>query len=150
MAADPEKNLSELHRILLVEDDLDIQLVARVALHDLSGFELEVCSSGHEALQRAPEVRPDLVLLDVMMPGLDGRETFLALRRIPEMAATPMIFMTAKAQPEDVAEYRRLGITEVIAKPFDPLTLGDQIREVWSRLDHEGTVPGEKKTDNET
>ena len=124
--------MDELRRILLVEDDLDIQIVARLALADLAGFELEVCSSGTEALKKAPEFAPDLIILDVMMPVLDGPSTLKELRRQSSLAQTPVIFMTAKAQPEEVAEYRRLGALEVIVKPFDPMALGDEVRRIWS------------------
>jgi len=122
-----------LKRILLVEDDADIQLLARMALADLGGFEVEVCSSGREALERLETFEPELVVLDVMMPGLDGPATLGELRQRPETAATPVIFMTAKAQPDEVAHYRRLGALGVIVKPFDPLTLSDTVLEIWER-----------------
>lgn len=122
----------ELRRILLVEDDLDIQVVTRIALREVEGFEVEVCSSGHEALAKAPLFQPDLILLDVMMPELDGPSTLRALRRIPQLAATPVIFVTAKAQPDEVAEYRKMGALEVIVKPFNPMTLGHQVRRIWT------------------
>jgi DNA-binding response OmpR family regulator len=117
---------------MLVEDDPDIRIVARLALADLAGFELEVCGSGREALDRAAQFAPDLILLDVMMPELDGPSTLRELRRVQSLEATPVIFMTARAQPEEVAEYRRLGALDVIVKPFDPMALGDQIRGIWS------------------
>jgi len=123
----------ELRRILLVEDDLDIQMVAALALRDLSGFELEVCSSGFEALEKAEAFAPDLILLDVMMPELDGPSTLRKLRGKPPLAETPVIFVTAKVQPDEIAEYLRLGALEVILKPFDPLELGRQVKEVWLR-----------------
>lgn len=122
----------DLRRILLVEDDLDIQIVTRVALRELDGFDVEVCGSGHEALAKAPFFQPDLILLDVMMPELDGPSTLRALRRIPQLAATPVIFVTAKAQPDEVAEYRKMGALEVIVKPFDPMTLGHRVRRIWA------------------
>ncbi|MCP4656481.1 MAG: response regulator [bacterium] len=122
----------ELRRILLVEDELDIQIVTRVALRDVEGFEVEICGSGHEALAKAPLFQPDLILLDVMMPELDGPGTLRALRRIPQLAATPVIFVTAKAQPDEVAEYRKMGALEVIVKPFNPMTLGQQVRRIWT------------------
>ncbi len=124
--------MPELKRILLVEDDIDIQIVARLALCDVAGFDVEICGSGVEALERAPDFAPDLILLDVMMPELDGRSTFLELQRMEELIHTPVIFMTARAQPEEVAEYRRLGALDVIIKPFDPIRLGDHIRKIWA------------------
>lgn len=120
-----------LQRILLVEDEPDIQTVARLALKALGGFTVEICSSGQEALDTAPHFLPDLVLLDVMMPGMDGPDTFRRLRQQPETQSTPMLFMTAKVQPHEVMEYKELGAIEVIAKPFDPMTLASQIQEIW-------------------
>ena len=123
----------ELSRILYVEDDDDIREVARLALEAVGGFTLAVCASGEEALAAAPGFQPQLLLLDVMMPGMDGPATLAGLRRLPVTADTPAIFMTAKVQPEEVARYRALGAFEVIPKPFDPLTLADEIRAVWRR-----------------
>jgi len=122
-----------LERILYVEDEPDIQQVARMALELAGGFTVEVCGSGPEALERAPGFDPQLFLLDVMMPGMDGPTTLAELRRLPQLAATPVIFMTAKVQPAEVAQYRELGAIDVIAKPFDPMKLSDTIREMWAR-----------------
>lgn len=122
-----------LQRVLLVEDDQDIRTVAAMVLERLGGFEVTACSSGREALERAPDLLPDLVLLDVMMPELDGPDTLKAIRRIPGLADTAVVFMTAKAQPDEVAEYRRLGAIDVIVKPFDPVQLSNTIREIWHR-----------------
>ena len=125
----------ELRSILYVEDEADIQAVARLALEAVGGFSVTICSSGAEAVERAPEVRPDLILLDVMMPGMDGVNTLRALRKIPEMAATPVIFITAKAQQSEIRHFRELGALDVIAKPFDPMALSDQIREIYEAAD---------------
>lgn len=122
-----------LSRILSVEDELDIQMVARLALKDIGGFEVEVCSSGIEALEKAKEFRPELILLDVMMPAPDGLTTLKALARQPETAATPVVFLTAKAQNHEVEEYLSLGAIDVIVKPFDPMTLSDRVLEIWRR-----------------
>lgn len=123
----------ELTRILYVEDDQDIQAIAMMVLETISGFTLEPCSSGAEALQKAVAFKPDLVLLDVMMPGMDGPETLKGLRAFPELATTPVVFMTAKVQPQEVEDYLNLGAIGVIAKPFDPMTLAQELRAIWSR-----------------
>jgi two-component system, OmpR family, response regulator len=123
-----------LDKILYVEDDPDIQAIAVMVLDAISGFNLEPCSSGSEALSKAVAFNPDLILLDVMMPGMDGPETLHALRQMPELAATPVVFMTAKVQPQEVQGYMNLGAVGVIAKPFDPMTLADQLREIWARV----------------
>jgi two-component system, OmpR family, response regulator len=123
-----------LQRILFVEDDPDIQVVATMALESLGGFRVLACSSGAEALSHFGEFAPDLVLLDVMMPGMDGPATLAALRRLPGGEATPVVFMTARVQAHEVALYRQMGAAEVIAKPFDPMALSANVREIWSSL----------------
>jgi CheY-like chemotaxis protein len=122
-----------LNRILYVEDDPDIQAIAIMVLETINGFTLEACSSGSEALAKAVQFKPDLVLLDVMMPGMDGPETLKGLREFPELATTPVVFMTAKVQPQEVAAYLALGAVGVIAKPFDPMTLAQELSDIWSR-----------------
>jgi CheY-like chemotaxis protein len=123
-----------LHRILLVEDDLDIQLVAQSALEKLGGFTVETCSTGREALEVAPRFAPDLILLDVMMPGMDGPSTLEALRTMPSVAETPVVFMTARSQKQEIEEYMALGALDVIAKPFDPLNLATMLKQIWESL----------------
>ena len=126
-------NRTKLTRILYVEDDPDIQAVARLALEALGGFTVEICSSGDAALQRAPNFQAQLILLDVMMPGMDGPSTLKMLRRLPQHVTTPAIFMTAKVQAGDVAHYLELGAVDVIPKPFDPMTLSSQVQAIWAR-----------------
>lgn len=123
----------KLTRVLYVEDEPDIQVVARLALESLGGYAVEICSSGEEALARAPVFQPQLLLLDVMMPGMDGPTTLKRLRGLPQFAGTPVVFMTAKVQPGEVAGYKELGALDVIAKPFDPMTLAGQVQAIWER-----------------
>jgi len=123
---------SPLRRILLVEDDPDLRVIASFALRR-GGFDFEVCGDGREALDKAPLFRPDLILLDVMLPFLDGPGILRELRRDPAFAATEVIFMTARALPEEIAEYRTLGCIDVIVKPFDPMTLAETIQSLWDR-----------------
>ncbi|MBY6103735.1 response regulator [Marinobacter nauticus] len=118
----------QVDRVLYVEDDEDIRSVAELALVDVGGFDVCLCASGQEALSRIEEFGPDLVLLDVMMPGMDGPQTLKALQQRPEGLNIPVIFMTARLQPSEIEEYRLLGAIGVIPKPFDPLTLADDIR----------------------
>jgi CheY-like chemotaxis protein len=122
-----------LEKILLVEDEPDIRTVAQLSLQAIGGFQVELCSSGQEALTRAPIFKPDLILLDVMMPGMDGPTTYQELKRIPELAGVPVCFMTAKVQPQEVAQYKAMGALDVVPKPFDPMTLPGQIRVIWER-----------------
>jgi CheY-like chemotaxis protein len=120
-----------LKSILYVEDDGDIRTVAEIALVAVGGFELIICSSGKEALEKAASLVPDLLLLDVMMPEMDGPTTLEALRKVPNTANTPVIFMTAKVQASEVAYYKSLGALGVVAKPFDPMELAQQVRKLW-------------------
>lgn len=126
----------ELKKILYIEDDPDIQEVARMALEVVGNYEVGLCSSGSEALNLVEEFRPDLVLLDVMMPGMDGLSTLEALRSMPGMAKTPVIFVTAKVQANEVAQYRELGAIDVIAKPFDPMHLAEEVFRLWEKYPH--------------
>ncbi len=125
--------MAELKKILYVEDEPDIQMIARVALENVGGFELLVCSSGAEAIEKGAAFNPDLLLLDVMMPGMDGPTTLAELRKIPALADTPVMFMTAKVQPQEVAYLKSLNVADVIAKPFDPIGLASNIRDAWAR-----------------
>ncbi len=122
-----------LERILYVEDEPDIQTVAKLALEMVGRFTVTICSSGQEALDKVTDFNPDLILLDVMMPGMDGPTTLQNLRSNPSTAAIPVIFLTAKIQPSEVAEYQALGALNVIAKPFDPMTLAEQVRNIWEK-----------------
>ena len=123
----------ELVRILYAEDEPDIQTVAQMALETIGGFQLNVCNNGQEAVDNAVGFDPDLILMDVMMPVMTGPDALKALREMPEIKEVPVIFMTAKVQPQEIEEYKALGAIEVIAKPFDPMTLSDTVKEIWQR-----------------
>ena len=126
--------MAELKKILYVEDEPDIQMIARVALENVGGFELLVCNSGAEALEKAGDFYPDLFLLDVMMPGMDGPTTLLELRKIPNLENIPVMFMTAKVQPQEIEFLKSLDVADVIAKPFDPMNLANNIRDSWTNI----------------
>ena len=122
-----------LSKILYVEDEDDIRTIALLALEIVGGLTLKPCSSGEQAIKEGASFAPDLILLDVMMPGMDGPATLAALREQATLKNVPVIFMTAKVQPSEVQRYRDLGALDVIAKPFDPMTLADQVRAIWGR-----------------
>jgi two-component system, OmpR family, response regulator len=123
--------MNTLQRVLYVEDEPDIQAVARLALEAVGGLTVQICSSGEEAVRQAPVYLPQLILLDVMMPGMDGPGTLRALRELPALKDVPVVFMTAKVQPQEVSQYTAMGALGVIAKPFDPMGLADQVRRLW-------------------
>ena len=119
-----------IKKILCIEDEPDIQTVARFALEKIGGLQVRICGSGQEALQEVAAFDPDCILLDVMMPGMDGPTTLAALRQLPGCATIPVVFMTAKVQPGEVAHYKALGAIGVIPKPFDPMKLASTLRQL--------------------
>jgi CheY-like chemotaxis protein len=119
--------MSALGRIMYVDDEADIRAIVEMALQAIGGFAVTLCAGGREAVEKAQAAPPDLILLDVMMPGMDGPQTLAALREVPVLARVPIVFMTAKVQPSEVARFRELGAADVIAKPFDPLTLPQDV-----------------------
>jgi two-component system, OmpR family, response regulator len=121
-----------LNHILYIEDNTDIQAIAQIALEVVGGFTLHTCSSGNQALDAvASGFTPDLILLDVMMPEMDGPTTYRHLRKNRQTMTTPVIFMTAKVQESEIAYYKELGAIGVIAKPFDPMQLAVQVRQLF-------------------
>ena len=116
-----------IEHVLLVDDDPDIRLVGELALSSVGGWRATVAGSGMEALEMASAEQPDVILLDVMMPQLDGPSTLKALRARHDTAHIPVIFCTAKAQRHEVEHFRSLGAVGVIAKPFDPMTLATDV-----------------------
>lgn len=129
-------NAPALNRILAVEDEEDIVRILELSLGQIGKFDVTVCRSGQEALGAAPAIRPELLLLDFMMPGMDGLTLMSELRKLPETSEVPVIFLTAKSQPYEVEEYLEAGAVAVINKPFDPMKLSAEIRSVWERLPH--------------
>lgn len=123
--------MSELRRVMCVEDDADIRMILEFSLGTVGGYEVLCCAGGRIALQEAPAFRPDLVLLDVMMPDLSGPETLAALRQLPVMQGVPVVFLTAKAMPDELEQLLQHGATGLIVKPFDPMTLPSDIHPYW-------------------
>jgi CheY-like chemotaxis protein len=114
-------------RILIIDDDDDIREVAALTLETVAGWEVLTANSGANGIQRAREENPDAILLDVMMPGMDGPTTFQELQKIPETAGIPVILLTAKVQGADQKRFAELGVAAILFKPFDPLTLAQQM-----------------------
>lgn len=117
-------------RVLFVDDEPDLREVVELSLATVGGFDVQVAASGAQALKMAAEQRPDVILLDVMMPGMDGPSTLARLQAEPELASVPVIFLTAKLQGGEQERLVGLGARGVIAKPFDPLLLPEQVREL--------------------
>lgn len=123
--------MTELQRIMHVEDDPSIQEVAKIALEAVGGFTVHTCGSGQQALADYADFAPQLILLDVMMPGMDGPTTLQRLQQQYDLAQVPAVFMTAKVQSNEVASYKKLGAADVVVKPFDPMNLSNQIKQIW-------------------
>lgn len=125
-------NLS-LTKLLLVDDDPDSLLIAAYCLESLKGVTIKTVSSGQAAIQEALVFIPDLILLDEMMPQMDGLTTMKTLRLIPILSHIPVVFFTAKVQKEEVSSFLKAGAIDVITKPFDPITLSSTILAIWKK-----------------
>jgi CheY-like chemotaxis protein len=121
-------------RILIVDDEEDIREVAELTLEAVGGWQVSTASSGSEGLLLAAAEQPDAILLDVMMPEMDGIATFQKLQANPVTQKIPVILLTAKVQSAERRQFAELGVTGIIAKPFDPMTLTNQVAEAlgWS------------------
>jgi CheY-like chemotaxis protein len=122
-----------LGHILCVDDEEDILQVAKLSLEAVGGFRASLCRGSAGAVEMVRDLAPDLILLDVMMPDMDGPATLAKLRSGGAVARIPVIFMTAKAQPGEIGHYLNLGAIGVISKPFDPMSLSGEIRELWRK-----------------
>jgi len=123
-----------LTRICYVEDDEDIQRIVRMSLERVGKMTVAVVSDPTQALQAFAEFRPDLVMLDWMMPVLDGPALFKQMKLRPETSALPVVFITARASQRDLDELKQLGAAGTISKPFSPRDLPDQLRAIWAKL----------------
>ena len=122
------------HRLLIIDDEPDIRRLVQIALSRVAGWTVLTAASGAAGVTLAAAERPEAILLDVMMPGMDGPATLLLLQDHPQTRAIPVIFLTAKIQHADRARFAALGAKAILAKPFNPLLLADQIKESlgWS------------------
>lgn len=125
-----EKKLS---KILIIDDDEDILTIAKVALSAIPESQIVCVNGGSEGIKTALEFLPDLILLDLMMPNMDGKSTLQAIRLLPSIAETPIVFFTARVQPHEIGEYYKMGVLDVLMKPFDPIGLPDQVRAIWNK-----------------
>lgn len=129
--------MAALERVLHVEDDPSIILVTRVTLQKLGKMQVLSCESGKQALEKAATFNPQLILLDVMMPGMDGPTTLGELGKHMNLDNVLILFMTAKVQDAEIDYYHSIGARGVIIKPFDPMTLVDQLQRHWQQFRQE-------------
>ncbi|MBK8063265.1 MAG: response regulator [Betaproteobacteria bacterium] len=125
---------SELNRIFYAEDDEDIQRIVRMSLERIGKMTVQVESDPLKAIDGMIEFKPELVMLDWMMPGMDGPTLLKAMRQRPETASYPVVFITAKASMKEHEELAALGAAGIISKPFSPKDLPNQLREIWRNL----------------
>ena len=123
-----------LNRICYVEDDEDIQRIVRMSLERVGKMTVEVVSDPLQAIERMVAFKPELVMLDWMMPGMDGPTLFRKMREVPETKALPVVFITAKASQRELDELKTLGAVGTISKPFSPKDLPEQLRTIWKDL----------------
>ena len=123
-----------LNRICYVEDDEDIQRIVRLSLERIGKMTVEVVSDPMVAIERITAFKPELVMLDWMMPGMDGPTLFRKMRATPETKELPVVFITAKASQRELDELRTLGAAGMISKPFSPKDLPAQLRAIWAAL----------------
>ncbi|MEK6397657.1 MAG: response regulator [Terriglobus sp.] len=119
-----------MHRILLIDDEDDIREVASLTLEATAGWEVSTANSGANGIQAALSEKPEAILMDVMMPEMDGPTTFREMQKMPELVGIPVILLTAKVQGVDQRRFADLGVAAVLFKPFDPMTLAQQIADV--------------------
>jgi len=124
----------ELKKILYVDDESDVREIVMLSLETLGGFEIKAFSNGEEALAAVEAFAPDLLMLDVMMPGITGPELLAKMRELPSIVETPAVFITAKAQVHEVDKLKLHKRSEVIAKPFEVMELPDTVRAAWKRI----------------
>lgn len=125
--------MKELKKILYAEDEPDVQTVVELTIQTMSDYQIKICDNGKKLLDCIGEYNPDLILLDVMMPEMDGPTTFKNLQLDDNTKNIPVVFMTAKAQVHEIETFKEIGVLGVITKPFDPINLCEEIREIWSR-----------------
>lgn len=123
----------QLKRIIYVEDDEDIQVIVKMSLEDIGGMIVKCFNSGKELLAYTEDFQPQLLLLDVMMPEMDGLTLFKELRKNPKYVNTPVIFITAKSQAQEIDYYKKQGALDVFIKPFEPATLAQELQEKWQK-----------------
>jgi CheY-like chemotaxis protein len=131
-----------MRRILIIDDEDDIREVAALSLEATAGWKTLTASSGAQGIEIATAEQPDAILMDVMMPGTDGPTTYKAMQAIPAIAHIPVLLLTAKVQGVDKRRFADLGVSAILFKPFDPLTLAEQISEALHWKDAPGAVHG--------
>jgi DNA-binding response OmpR family regulator len=127
--------MSKLNKIAYVEDDEDLRFLVQMSLEQKSDYIVKTYKSGYVFLSNINEFQPDLILLDVCMPDLDGVSLFLKIKEIPNLKTTPVVFFTAQLNPKNMSLYTSLGVKKIIAKPFNPIDLGDLLNSLLQNIE---------------
>lgn len=125
--------MKELKKILYAEDERDVQTIVEISIWSTSSYAIKICDNGKLLLDCVEDYNPDLILLDVMMPEMDGITTLKNLQLNEKTKDIPVIFITAKAQAHEVSSFNESGVIGVITKPFDPMLLSSNIKEIWDK-----------------
>lgn len=125
--------MSGLKHILYVEDEISIQRLVQLSLEKLGGYRVSLFDKGKEALECVSDLKPDLIMLDVMMPGMDGPQILAELRLRDDTRHIPVVFITAKARQDEINAFLSIGAQGVVTKPFDPMTLPQQLKDIWQQ-----------------
>jgi two-component system OmpR family response regulator len=131
------KMSGELKKVLYIDDEQDILDIVQMCLETIGNLEVTTSTNSKDALSLMNEVRPDLVMLDVMMPESDGPSVLNEIRKHKEFEDIPILFVTARVQTEDIDNYKKLGAASVISKPFDPMEISNEVQEAWREY-HDG------------
>jgi two-component system OmpR family response regulator len=134
----------KLKCIMCVDDEKDVLDILKMCLETVADFEVICCESGEETLACIEKINPDLILLDVMMPDMDGPSTLKAIRQNPAQNDVPVVFLTARVQSAEIEQYLQMGAFSVISKPFNPMTLSTKIAEIYETF-HEKHPPNTQK-----
>jgi CheY-like chemotaxis protein len=124
--------MRKIKKLLVTDDDPNILFIAQMGLEDTPEWTVFTAQSGQEAINKAILEKPDAIVLDMMMPGMDGKMTLNKLRQNPETADIPVIFLTAKVQREEIDSYLKMGAAGVITKPFDPMKLSAELKAIFA------------------
>lgn len=124
--------IPKLGKILYIEDEPDVQNIVLMALEDIGGYEMKICGSGKEAFETIKTYKPDLFLVDVMLPDMDGPTVLKKIKENPELEKVPAVFITAKTELQELVEFKSLNVLGIIRKPFDPIAISETISSLWN------------------
>lgn len=122
-----------LTKLILADDDEDTLIIAKYCLEDLKDVTVKYVTSGEATVEEALKFNPDLMLIDVMMPKMDGIATLKAVRLLPSISHIPIVFFTAKVQKQELSKFVEMGAFDIITKPFDPLTFANRVLNIWDK-----------------